>query len=111
VAIREGEFAGMPNPLDIRGSYTWDDVAGLLTFDVELALKAFGASDPTTKVNTLESIYGEASLPEGTEIGTDAVRLFVSLLTGLPMLPKGVPFFPSRLSKCSGPRERLQASL
>lgn len=94
VAIREGEFAGMPNPLDIRGSYTWDDVARAFNFDVQLALKAFGASDPTTKVNTLESIYGEASLPEGTEIGTDAVRLFVSLLTGLPHAPEGSTILP-----------------
>lgn len=84
VTIKEGEFAGMPNPSDIRGSYTWSDVAKAFGFDVNLALKAFGASDPLVKVNTLESIYEGASLPEGAEIGTDSVRLFVSLLTGLP---------------------------
>ena len=94
VAIREGEFAGMPNPSDIRGSYTWGDVARAFNFDVQLALKAFGASDPAAKVNTLESIYGGASLPEGTEIGTDAVRLFVSLLTGLPHAPEGSTILP-----------------
>lgn len=84
VAIKEGEFAGMPNPSDIRGSYTWADVAKAFGIDVNLLMKAFGAAAETEKVNTLEAIYGEAGLPEGVEIGTDSVRLFVSLLTGLP---------------------------
>ncbi|MGB4585547.1 MAG: hypothetical protein WBH66_00680 [Rectinemataceae bacterium] len=84
VTIKEGEFAGLPNPSDIRGSYTWTDVAKAFNFDVKLILLGFGATVETEKVNTLEAIYGEAGLPEGTEIGTDSVRLFVSLLTGLP---------------------------
>jgi hypothetical protein len=94
VSIKEGEFAGMPNPSDIRGSYTWSDVAKAFGFDVNLALKAFGASDPLVKVNTLESIYEGASLPEGAEIGTDSVRLFVSLLTGLPHTPEESTILP-----------------
>ena len=84
VTIKEGEFAGLPNPSDIRGSYTWADVAKAFNFDVKLILQGFGATVETEKVNTLEAIYSEAGLPEGTEIGTDSVRLFVSLLTGLP---------------------------
>ncbi len=94
ISIKEGEFAGMPNPSDIRGSYTWSDVAKAFGFDVSLALKAFGASDPLVKVNTLESIYEGASLPEGAEIGTDSVRLFVSLLTGLPHSPEESTILP-----------------
>jgi hypothetical protein len=82
--LKEGEFAGMPNPADIRGSYTWADIAKAFNFDVKLALQAFGAANETEKVNTLEAIYGSVDLPAGTEIGTDSVRLFVSLLTGLP---------------------------
>lgn len=84
ITIKEGDFAGMPSPTDIRGSYTWADVAKAFNFDVALALKAFGATKETEKVNTLEAIYGTAGLPAGMEIGTDSVRLFVSLLTGLP---------------------------
>src|SRR3989339_1394370 len=80
VAIKEGEFAGLPNPADIRGSYTWADVAKVFNFDVKLAMEAFGATNEAEKVNTLEAIYGSANLPEGVEIGTDSVRLFVSLL-------------------------------
>ncbi len=95
VAIKEGEFAGLPNPSDIRGSYTWADVAKAFNFDVKLALDAFGATSETEKVNTLETIYGEAGLPEGVEIGTDSVRLFVSLLTGLPHTPEEGTILPS----------------
>ncbi len=94
VKIKEGDFAGMPNPSDIRGSYTWGDVAKAFNLDVQLLLKAFGASDPLLKVNTLETIYGELGLPEGTEIGTDSVRLFVSLLTGLPHVPEEGTILP-----------------
>lgn len=95
IAIKEGEFAGLPNPSDIRGSYTWADVAKAFGFDVKLALEAFGAASETEKVNTLETIYGKAGLPEGVEIGTDSVRLFVSLLTGLPHTPEEGTILPS----------------
>jgi hypothetical protein len=94
VTIRSGDFAGMPNPSDIRGSYTWNDVATAFNFDVGLLLKAFGATDPVLKVNTLETVFEGASLPEGTEIGTDAVKLFVSLLTGIPHLPEESTILP-----------------
>jgi len=94
VKIKEGDFAGMPNPSDIRGSYTWADVAKAFNVDVQHLLKAFGANDPLLKVNTLETIYGGAGLPEGTEIGTDSVRLFVSLLTGLPHVPEESTILP-----------------
>lgn len=83
-SIKTGEFAGLPSPSDIRGSYTWADVAKAFQIDVGQVMTAFGAKGETEKVNTLEAIYGEAGLPEGVEIGTDSVRMFVSLLTGLP---------------------------
>jgi len=94
VVIKEGEFAGLPNPADIRGSYTWADVAKAFGFDAKRILKAFGASDETEKVNTLEAIYGAAGLPAGVEIGTDSVRLFVSLLTGLPYAAEDTTVLP-----------------
>lgn len=95
VTIKEGEFAGLPNPSDIRGSYTWADVAKAFNFDVKLILQGFGATVETEKVNTLEAIYAEAGLPEGVEIGTDSVRLFVSLLTGLPHTPEEGTILPA----------------
>ena len=94
VAIKEGEFAGLPNPADIRGSYTWADVAKAFDFDTKLILTAFGSSDESEKVNTLEALYGAAGLPAGIEIGTDSVRLFVSLLTGLPHTAEDTTVLP-----------------
>ena len=83
VKIKEGEFAGLPNPADIRGSYTWADVAKAFAIPVEKVLEAFGATDPTQKANSLEAKYA-GTLPEGLEIGTGSVRLFAALYTGLP---------------------------
>ncbi len=85
--IREGDFAGMPSPSDIRGSYTWDEVAKAFGLPVDRLLAAFGSSSGADKVNSLEGRYA-GKLPEGTEIGTDSVRLFVSLYTGLPHAPE-----------------------
>lgn len=84
VKIKTGEFAGMPNPADIRGSYSWADVGKAFNIDVQHLLTAFGATNSAEKVNTLESIYTKESLPAGLEIGTGSVRLFVSLYTGIP---------------------------
>jgi len=108
VAIKEGEFAGLPNPADIRGSYTWNDVASAFKFDVALAMDAFGSKDAALKVNTLEATYKDAGLPEGKEIGTDSVRLFVSLLTGLPHTPEEGTVLPASaiaVLKASGKAE------
>jgi hypothetical protein len=85
VTIKTGEFVGLPNPADIRGSYTWADVAKAFNFDVQLAMEAFGATDASVRVSTLETIFPKDILPAGTEIGTSSVRLFVSLLVGLPL--------------------------
>lgn len=79
----EGEFAGMPNPADIRGSYSFGDVEN--NFDVPAATlaQAFGVAtdDPASfGVKDLESIYADQEF----EIGTASVRLFVALYTGLP---------------------------
>jgi polyferredoxin len=83
VLIREGEFAGQPSPSDIRGSYTWEDVSKAFNIPSPLLVEAFKASAATDKVNLLEALY-LGNVPEGFEVGTDSVRLFVSLYTGLP---------------------------
>ncbi len=83
VKIKEGEFAGLPNPADVRGSYSWADVAKAFTIPEDKVLEAFGATDPAQKVNSLETKYA-GTLPEGVEIGTGSVRLFAALYTGLP---------------------------
>ena len=80
----EGEFAGLPKPADIRGSYTFGDVEN--NFDVPAATLAiaFGVSSKSDafafQVKELETIYADQEF----EIGTASVRLFVALYTGLP---------------------------
>jgi hypothetical protein len=91
--IQSGEYAGMPNPSDIRGSYTWADVAKAFSIPETSLLKAFGSEKADEKVNTLESRYAGV-LPQGSEIGTDSVRLFTALYTGLPHTPNADTVLP-----------------
>jgi hypothetical protein len=79
----EGEFAGMPNPADIRGSYTFGDVQANFDVPAEVLAQAFQVetSAPAAfPVKELEAQYEDSDV----EIGTASVRLFVALYTGLP---------------------------
>ena len=79
----EGEFAGQANPADIRGSYTFGDIANSFDITPENLAQAFQVitDDPASfAVKELESIY----LDSGYEIGTNSVRLFVAYYLGLP---------------------------
>jgi len=80
----EGEFAGQPDPADIRGSYTFGDVERNFGVPSATLAGAFGVtseSDPAVfQLKDLESIYADQEF----EIGTASVRLFVGLYTGLP---------------------------
>lgn len=92
--IKEGDFAGLPSPSDIRGSYTWEDVSKAFAIPSSLLVEAFGAAQSTDKVNLLEAVY-LGKVPEGLEIGTDSVRLFVSFYTGLPHIPEEGTILPA----------------
>jgi hypothetical protein len=92
--IRSGEFSGLPSPADIRGSYTWNDIEKAFGVPAERMMAAFSASDPDERVSALEAIYA-GKLPAGTEIGTDSVRLFVALFTGLPHEPEADTVLPA----------------
>jgi hypothetical protein len=79
----DGEFAGQPNPADIRGSYTFGDVENNFDVPATTLAQAFRVSstDPSAfAVKDLETIYAS----EEFEIGTASVRLFMALYTGLP---------------------------
>jgi len=83
-AFTEGEFAGLPNPADIRGSYTFGDVEKNFGVPASILAEAFAIptdADPAEfPVKDLEAIYAELD----TEIGTSSIRLFVALYTGMP---------------------------
>jgi len=83
VTFTEGEFAGQANPVDIRGSYTFGNIANSFAVTPEVLAEAFGITedDPAVfAIKELETIY----LDSGFEIGTASVRLFVAYYTGLP---------------------------
>jgi hypothetical protein len=83
ITFTEGEFVGQANPADIRGSYTFGDIAKSFDVTPEILAQAFGitAEDPSAfAVKELETIY----LDSGFEIGTASVRLFVADYLGLP---------------------------
>ena len=80
----EGEFAGVANPADIRGSYTFGDIEKAFDIPSSVLVQAFAieTSDPAAfAVKSLEEIYAASEF----EIGTASVRLFVAFYKGLPM--------------------------
>lgn len=84
--ITTGELAGKADPADIRGSYTFADIEKNFGVPVKVLAQAFGFDkerDPAgIRAKDIEERYGEI---EGKDLGTDAVRLFVSLYTGIPL--------------------------
>ena len=107
--IRQGEFIGQPSPSDIRGSYTWADVSKAFGIPSDLLMEAFGSSLPSDKVSLLEAQYA-GKVPDGQEVGTDSVRQFVSLYTGLPhtaeegtLLPRSAIMVLKREGKDTSP--------
>ncbi len=89
-----GEFAGLPNPGDIRGSYTFGDVENNFNVPAATLAQAFGVSAESNpsefKVKDLETTYADQEF----EIGTASVRLFVALYTGLPYEVVGDLYLP-----------------
>lgn len=96
VKYSEGEFAGVANPADIRGSYSLGDIESNFGIPVAVSSRAFGAADwpnpADFKAKDLETLYGPA--PDGGEIGTDSVRLFVARYLGLPYSPEETTRLP-----------------
>ena len=84
-----GEFAGEYNPADIRGSYSFGDIEEAFAVPVAALAKAFAVEDAENPAaflaKSLEDMYGAA---ENGEVGTDSVRWFVALYTGLPYTPE-----------------------
>ena len=92
-----GEFAGEYNPADIRGSYFFDDIEAAFGVPAEVMARAFGVAERENpgafQAKELEEMY--AALPDGGEVGTDAVRLFVALYTLMPYTPEETTVLPS----------------
>jgi hypothetical protein len=83
VTFSEGEFAGQADPADIRGSYTFGDIAESFDVTPEVLAQAFGVTDGDPAafvVKELEVMY----LDSRFEIGTASVRMFVAFYSSLP---------------------------
>jgi len=96
--IERGEFTGENDPSDIRGSYSFADIEKAFDIPVDLLAKAFGVSyveNPADlKAKNIEELYRELA-DEDREIGTDAVKFFVALYTGLPHTPEETTVLPN----------------
>jgi hypothetical protein len=90
-----GEFAGEFNPGDIRGSYSFGDIEEAFSVPVAGLAEAFGVEDSENPAaflcKGLEDMYGQV---DNGEIGTDSVRWFVALYTGLPYTPEEDTLLP-----------------
>lgn len=80
-----GQYEGMSDPEDIRGSYSFLDIEKAFGVDAEIIAEAFNIDSENPeeiKAKDLEAIY--TGLEEDKEIGTGSVKFFISLYTGLP---------------------------
>ena len=91
-----GEFAGQYNPADIRGSYSFGDIEEAFNVSVAALATAFGVKDSENPAaflcKELKDLYDKL---ENGEVGTDSVRWFVALYTGLPYTPEEDSLLPS----------------
>jgi hypothetical protein len=88
VVFASGEFAGQANPADIRGSYTFADIAKAFPVPLEDLARAFGVTENAAafQVKTLEA---------AGNLDTDSVRLFVARYAGLPFEPAETTALPA----------------
>ncbi|GMQ63744.1 hypothetical protein [Vallitalea maricola] len=81
--ISSGTYAGEYDPGDIRGSYTFNDIYNSFNITPEILAEAFNiiTENPQDfQVKSLEDKYSDLEV----EVGTDSVRRFTALYTGLP---------------------------
>lgn len=74
---------GLPNPADIRGSFTFDDVSTFYDIPLDAIFRSFPLEnrDPNQTVNVISESYELSTNDE--EIGVDSIRLLVALYDGL----------------------------
>lgn len=89
IKIEAGEFAGMADPSDIRGSYTFNDIETNFKVPADILAQAFALDTSEIaagdyKAKDLELVYEALADDMEGEVGTDSVRLFVSLYLGMP---------------------------
>lgn len=81
--ITKGEWKGELNPMDIRGSYTFKDVADNFDIPYEDLAKAFLIDKSQINSFKCKDIKSNFNDTEGKEIGTASIRAFVSFYKGI----------------------------
>ncbi len=79
----EGKFAGLHNPEDIRGSYTFGDLTEFFDVplsDYQIAFRLPEDNPEAVRLSDLEEYRGYSDF----EVGTGSVKLFTALYAGLP---------------------------
>ncbi len=113
-SISEPEAGYMP--ADIRGSYTFGEIESIFSVPAEDLGAAFGVDGITDiksfKCKDLEAMYSYLG-DQGMEVGTDSVRVFVALYTGLPYDLADTAYLPAAAvgmlkEKASLTQEQLQ---
>lgn len=91
--FESGEYAGVYNPSDIRGSYTFAEIADVFQIKEDVLLQAFGFAPETNpaqiKSKDLEARFSGADF----EIGNGSMQVFVALYQNLPidLADEGLP--------------------
>lgn len=81
--ITKGEWKGELNPMDIRGSYTFKDVADNFNIPSEDLSKAFLIDKKQINSFKCKDVESNFKDTEGKEIGTGSVRAFVAFYKGI----------------------------
>ena len=84
--IKEGALAGLANPEDIRGSYSFGDIErafGIKAADLAKAFNLQTSNPDALKAKDVDTAY--AHLGDDVELGTGAVKMFVALYNGIPV--------------------------
>jgi hypothetical protein len=90
--IEVAGYTDQNDPADIKGSYTFGDVARLYNVPLEDLSEAFGlgSNAAAIKVSALKTMYETST----AEIGPASVRLFVAYELGLPYEPDEDAWLP-----------------
>lgn len=100
IKLQSGDY----DPADIRGSYTFTEVEKFFGVPATFLFEAFGIPEEKRtdafQIKEMEGLF-EPVILEGTEIevGTDLVRVFTSLYTGLPYQSDETTHLPEGLVK------------
>ena len=95
IKYTEGEFKGEYNPIDIRGSYSFQDISDVFEIDANDLMQAFAIEKDVLPsefaCKDLETMYANSV----NEVGTNSVRVFTALYKGLPIELDEETYFPS----------------